>query len=178
MEWTYQITADDFVAFNHHFVRTNRFARSNVIRARIQGSVMILAAGGLFGSLSNNLTPIYCALIVVCAVLYFLFIPKYLMRNIATKVRRMIEKSSGGICGEKTFSLLDGQIRLVGEKEDNAYDYDTVLQIVTDTDRYYIYVGEMESLIVPFTAFADPAQREQFYRLLCEKVIAGGGKIA
>ncbi len=169
MELTYEITAEDFIAFNLNVLRVNPRAKRNITKGRIQGAVLILFAGILFGSLSNQASPLWYLVFVACAIAYFLWIPKYFASRIPGNVRKMLKNSSNKICGQKTLFLEDTHLRLVGEQEDNSYPYERIQQIIKDTAQYYIYIGEMEALIIPFSAFENEEAKMFFYSLLCEK---------
>ncbi len=169
MELTYEITAEDFIAFNLNFLRVNPRAKRNITKGRIQGAVLILFAGILFGTLSNRTSPLWYLLFAACAIAYFFLIPKYFTSRIPGNVRKMLKNSSNTICGRKTLFLEDSHLRLVGEKEDNAYPYERVQKIIKDAAQYYIYVGEMEALIIPFSAFENEEAKMFFYSLLYEK---------
>lgn len=177
LEWQYTITPEDFIAFNRYFMLHHPRAKRNLIKDRVLGAILILAAGGLFGSLNGQFSALWIGTFVVCAAVYFGIAPKLMLNSMANRVRKMLKNASSSICGEKTFVIEDTGVRLMGEGENSEYAYSKIQKVITDTNCFYILVGEMEALIVPFTAFADTAARENFAKELQERVQQGGGKI-
>lgn len=172
MDLQYTITPDDYVAFNQYFVLHNKQTRRNLMIGRIQGALIIFAAGMLVAYLRKAETLPTVLVFGACALLYFLLIPRYYIRNMGKRVKKMLETASKTACGEKTLTLEAEQLVLSGEGENSAYAYTVIEQIAQDTAHYYLYVGPMEALLVPFSAFADDAARQSFYQTLQDKLAA------
>ena len=177
VEITYDITAEDYIAFNLNYMRTNPVSKRGILKARIQGVVLILAGGGVCGYLYGAYTPFLIAVFVLAAALFAVFIPRTITKKVTENVRKTLKQSGSIACGRKTMTLEDGRFRLRGEGEDSLYHYAKVQKIVEDTAHYYIYVGAMEALIVPFSAFADAMVRKVFFEDLRTRVQAAGGAV-
>lgn len=177
MEITYDITAEDYIAFNLDYMRNNRTSKRNILKARLQGAVLILAAGGICGYLLNAYSPVLIAIFVAAAVLYALMIPRTITKKVTNNVRKTLQQSGSIACGQKSLVLEDGRFRLKGTGEDSLYDYAKVQKVVEDAAHFYIYTGQMEALIVPFTAFADAAARAAFLADFKARVQAAGGAV-
>lgn len=178
MEITYDITAEDYIAFNLYYMRTNPASRRNILKARIQGVVLILAGGGLCGYMSGKYTPLLIGIFALAAVLYAIFIPRTITKKVVNNVRKMLKQAGGVACGQKTLSLEEDRFRLKGAGEDSLYEYAAVQQVATDEAHYYIFTGVIEALIVPFTAFADEKAREAFMLDFNRRVTESGGASA
>lgn len=177
MEISYDITAEDYIAFNLNYMRTNPVSKRGILKARIQGIVLILAGGGVCGYLYGAYTPFLIAVFVLAAALFALLIPRTITKKVTENVRRTLKQSGSIACGRKTMSLEESKFRLRGEGEDSLYDYAKVQKIVEDMAHCYIYVGAMEALIVPFSAFTDGTARKVFFDDLRMRVQAAGGAV-
>lgn len=170
MELQYQITAEDFIAFNRYFMLHNARAKRNMTKDRVLGAIFILGAGGLFGSLQNHMSAVWISVFALCAIVYFFIAPKLLLNSMANRVRKMLKNASSTILGAKTMTLGEEQLRLQGDGEDSTYTYEKVEKIEEDLERYYIFVGELEALILPKEAFTSDAQKTQFFDFLQGKI--------
>lgn len=175
MEISYDITPEDYIAFNLHYMRNNPVSKRNILKARLQGIVLILAGGGICGYLYGEYSPALIAVFIIAAALYVFLIPRTITKKVTENVRKTLKQSGSIACGQKTLSLEDGSLRLRGEGEDSVYDYQKVQEIVEDQSHYYIYTGAMEALILPFSAFEDDAARKVFVETLRARVHAAGG---
>lgn len=178
MEFEYPITVEDYVVFNRSVALTHPQAKRNLTRGRIQGTLIILAAGFLLTYLRTDFTAWMLSVFVCMAALYAIFSPKFFLRSMEKRVRKMILTAPGIACGLKKLTLAETRLHLVGEGEDSAYEYSAIQQVIRGDAHYFIYVGAVEALIVPDTAFADSAERQSFYEALCEKVTHYGGSLA
>lgn len=172
MQANYEITADDYLAFNLSFLKNDKRLRGRLRRSQIMGTILILAAGGVYYGLAQHPSGAALGAFVFAAFVYALFIPFSVRNSVQKHVLTVLKKGSGTACGEKTLTLEEDQVRLTGEGEDSAYDYTAIDHIVTDKAHYFLFLGPMEALIVPFRAFADADEREAFVTALQSKMDA------
>lgn len=180
MQVNYEIGAEDFVAFNLHYARGNVMVQQNVLRMRLVGTGLILAGGMVVTFLQGAAAKPFLIwpIFGLCAALYFLLMPRSTYRKMEKGVRKMVEaRKQNGIVGQKTMTLKPDGVHLTGEGEDSFYAYDRVERVVQDAQHYYVFVGPMEALILPFRAFADEAAREAYWSALCQRVQKAGGRL-
>ncbi len=172
MQANYEITPDDYLAFNMSFLKNDKRLRGRLRRAQITGAVVILAAGGIYYGLAKQPSGAALGAFVFGAFIYALFIPFSVRNSVQKHVLTVLKKGSGTACGDKTLTLEEEQVRLTGEGEDSAYDYAAIDRIVTDKAHYFLFLGPMEALILPFRAFADADEREAFAATLQRRIDA------
>ncbi len=171
MEITYKIEPEDFVAFNLSYIQGSKAMRSNIRNTRMLCSAIILVGGCLLMQFLGALTIVSVVGYVALAAAAFFALPWYLMRRVRKGVLRMLSRPENKeICSEKTLSLGGEELSLTGGGEDSHYSYTMVERITEDDGHYFIYVGPMAALIVPFRAFATGEDKAAFYKTLCERV--------
>ena len=74
------------------------------------------------------------------------------------------------LCGPKTLTLRESEFELSGENEDTVYQYSAVQRTATDDKHYYIFVDEFSAVIVPFSAFENDAQKQEFYNKITANI--------
>ncbi len=164
MELHYNITKQDYVDFNLDYYTKNAIVQRSLMITRISVAVIVLLGGTILMYFLKALSPVSVALYAVLAVACFFGTPWYSKRKVVKNVDRILKRSNNQqLCGEKTFILKDDGFELKGENEDTEYKYEAVQRTSTDNSHYYIFVDEFSALIVPFSAFRDDKQKQEFY---------------
>lgn len=177
MQAQYEITADDYVAFNLNYMKNDPRAQKRLTLSQVAGAALILIAGGVFCFMQGGFSPLAMGVFVVAAILYALYIPWSVKGSVKKSVQRVLKNSAKSACGEKTLAIEAEKLHLNGAGEDSYYEYGSIVRVVTDDKHYFIYTGAMEALILPFRAFATEAERTGFYQALCDKVTDAGGSV-
>lgn len=165
MELHYSISENDYVAFNLNYFRNNALVQRSILLTRVAAAALCLLGGTALMAWVKLLTPISVAVYVALAVALFFLIPKYMENKTASNVKKILQKANNkNLCGAKTLTVNESKIRLVGENEDTTYKLEGVHRIATDAAHFYLFVHEMNALIIPFTAFQTETQRTDFYR--------------
>jgi len=169
VEFQFVITPEDFIQLqifhNEHSVMGKRMRR------------LVGAAGLVFLLL---ITALMCrgfyAIPVFAAAFYILWYALFSKKQFRKGLRRRFEKEIRAgkyqeYLGMKTFSLEENRLRGVSAYSTEEMSYDSIAHVEKDDARFYIYTGTTESIVilVPFTAFADEAEKLAFLRLLEEK---------
>lgn len=178
MQIKYNIEPDDFVAFNLSYMYSNPVMRANMRNTRIISACIVLFGGCALMQFFGKLSPLAVVIYVVLAGVIFFALPIMTKNKVRKGVLKMIANAQGQqICTEKTMTLDEKELILVGGGEDSHYTYDKVERVTDDAEHYFIYVGAMAALIVPYRAFATGEEKAEFYNTLCERVKQNGGKI-
>lgn len=178
MEITYKVEPDDFVAFNLSYIQGSPVMRANIRNTRLISAGIVLVGGCILMQMLGLLSPLSVAAYAALAVAVFFAVPYLMKRRVRKGVLRLLARPQNrNICSEKTLTLAESELTLVGGGEDSRYEYSAVERVTEDAEHYFIYVGAMAALIVPFRAFAGGEEKAAFYKELCAKVQQGGGKI-
>ena len=178
MQITYKITPDDFVGFNLSYMNNSKQMRASIRSTQIIAAVLTLAIGALLMFLKHKFSPLWAAVYVALAVVFFAFSPWLMRRRVKKSIYRTLSlPQNQHVCSEKTLALEEGGMHLTGGGEDSLHPYETIEHIDEDDARYYIYVGPMSAVIVPFAAFGSGEDKAAFYTALCGYVERAGGKV-
>lgn len=178
MQITYRVTPDDFVGFNLSYMSQARQMRASIRSMQLISAALIVGIGIVLMLLNGNFSPLWIVTYLAIAVAAFFVIPPVVRRRVKKSVYRTLSlPQNKHVCTEKTLMLETECLHLTGGGEDSKHPYATVERIDEDTARYYIYVGPMSAVIVPFSAFDAGEQKAAFYTQLCERVEAAGGKV-
>lgn len=163
MELQYDITKEDYIAFNLNYFNNNAIVQRSMLTTRIATAAICLLGGtGLMYwlKLSPWSVVVYVALAAAC----FFGVPPYMRHKMVKNVDKILKNANNKqLCGSKTLMLEEETFRLVGENEDTTYQYEAVQRIATDETHYYVFVDEFSAVIVPFSAFKNDEQRMEFY---------------
>lgn len=164
MELHYEITKDDYIAFNLNYFYNNALVQRSIKLTRIATAFIVLLGGTMLMYWLKALSVWSVAVYVALAALCFFGTPWYMKRKVLKNVDRVLARANNkSACGPKTMVLRDEEFQLAGENEDTTYRYEQVQRTASDEGHYYIFVDDYAALIVPFAAFADDAQKNEFY---------------
>jgi hypothetical protein len=106
----------------------------------------------------------------VLSIIAALFFPKFHWWHAEKTVRKLISEGKANEFVGKSVLVL-GETSIRGETSGRITEvgYDKVDRIVYDDERYYIYIGSLTAFIVPFRAFANEPQKDEFFGLLKSK---------
>lgn len=164
MELHYQITEQDFIAFNQYYFDHNKAVQRSIMITRVVTAAIVIIGGAILMALLGSLSLIPVIGYLLLAAVFFFGTPWYMRRKIGKKASRLLrDPENRYLCGSKTFLLHENEFELKGENEDTSYPYETVQRIEQDDNHYYIFIGARSGLIVPFSAFANKDEQSDFY---------------
>lgn len=171
MELHYNITKEDYVAFNLNYYRGNAVAQRSLKMTQALCSVIIIVGGSALMYWLKTLNVISILVYAVLAGAVYFVLPKYEERRVVKNVERILRNANNKqLCGAKTLILRETEFELSGENEDTVYQYAAVQRTASDDKHYFIFVDEFSAVIVPFSAFADEQQKQAFYRQITQNV--------
>lgn len=166
MVLNYEVTVDDYLAYNMFFYKESAEVKKPVLWFRIVFVVLALvnAASWMAGGDVRNLV----MLIVSCFMVAFA--RKIALGAVRRSVLRLVKGDKvDEFIGRQKLELLGDVIRWgkSGEKRETAYA--NVRKIERDEERLYVFTGGMTAFIVPAGVFQDEAEKEKFIDMINEK---------
>jgi len=161
VEVQYEVTMADMVEFNRYHMAHSPTVRRSLRTARVLASAGFVAIGIVISVEQGTFTGL--AVFGLASVLWFLLMPALVRRRTIKTVRRMLSEGEGrGLLGKCTLSIAVDGSRVVRETGESTFAWCAVDRIVTAERYVYIYVGATSALVIPKSAFADPAGCEWF----------------
>jgi hypothetical protein len=164
MQVTFEMTKDDYIAFNvHHQGHSPIFVRS---RRNVTGILALFGLGlGALSMLPGNKASIFVGLSFL-SIFFFLSAARHLL-NWRDRVRKAVERVLGenrnlAMLGKKEIVLTPVEMTAVGDLKSATYRWKAVEKIEGDDEHHYIYVGPLEAVIIPRRAFASDAEYTAF----------------
>ena len=158
MELHYDITKQDFIDFNLNYYNNNAIVQRSIRTMRIATAAIVILGGSALMYWLHTLTPVSIAVYVALAAVCFWGTPRYMRHKMIKNI-------------EKTLTLRESEFELSGENEDTVYQYSAVQRTATDDKHYYIFVDEFSAVIVPFSAFENDAQKQEFYNKITANIV-------
>ncbi len=165
----YELTKDDFRAFNLHHVRHSPTTRRQYLRAWLSFPVMWLIICTALWYLADRergtpmktfiaLLPLYSG-----APLYLIYYPWAYRRTLRKTVDGMMsEGRNGGTARKYRVSISPENVTESTDHVQTSTAWRGVEKITTSTLHAYIYTNALAAIIVPRRAFADPSEFEAF----------------
>lgn len=167
----YELTADDFVEFNHFHHNHSPALRRTRLVFRIGIPLFMILALLLTPLLTQRNERGYLdeltqmrLFFVVPPVLYFLA-PIAWKRRQASLIRRMLkEGSTRSMLGKCTITLNDDSISIQRPSSLSSYGLEAIDRICLNSDYCYLYVTSVSAIIVPRRAFSSNESFNEFVR--------------
>lgn len=167
----FELTPDDWVAFNLYHHRRSPTARRRYLRSWLFPAAVWLLGCMVLWYLADRGrgTPLQTFLallpLFVAAPIYLLWYPWAYRRNLEKIVAGMVSEGTNRqlFCRHRVTISPDG-IAESGEFGRSTTTWQAVERVVADGEYAYVYLNALAAIIVPRRAFANPAQFDEFVR--------------
>jgi len=159
MTLRFNVTENDYLQFNIFHNKHSPTVRRTLLLLRFLLPVMLIS----FTFLSGRLSTINLISIAIISVIWFCVTPALFLCSIKRSVRRLMKEGKcNEFVGERTVIFSEASIRLEAETRTVETSFSAVERIVSDDERFYIYIGAISAYIIPFSAFATKAEKAEF----------------
>lgn len=171
MEINYELTETDYLDFNLHHAKSSPTIQHSILVQRLLGPVVFLIAP-FFAAKKSGLPLWYWFILFgIVSVVWFVFYPKYLNRDISRKTLKIIKEGENeNILGKKTIVLTSDDIIETGLSSDEKVKLSSIKKIEETEKHIFIYISSMSAFIVPIRAFENTELKDEFIRKIKEKI--------
>lgn len=170
MELETYLTKRDYIYFNLHHIKNQKNNFDLIIYI-----VLVFISFVYFILINYNLA-LFSSMLFACVVVYLIsrFL-KYRPNILSYKYFEILlkyaskDKNINEFIGNQKITLKDDCIELISEYSTEIYYYNKILSIENDDERYYIYVGSLKAIIIPFSAFDNSSVNDVFIDFLKSK---------
>ena len=156
-----EITREDFLNFNKHFLRKKRLKKQFLIpSAFIIICILILNIGKPF-----NLPVILVELLFLITIWTLISFVSYKIGLLALK---KMPDTDGSILGPKTYVLEENGFKEISENSETLIKWSGIKNIEEVKDYYFIYVDNISAYIIPKRDFLNKNKEEEFIRTMEE----------
>jgi len=165
----FKVSQREYIHFNvDHFCKA-KSARGARLRMRfilpLLLFVVLFMLDGFKVTTTNVISSVSAAL-VWSTFLYKIVYEKTIRQNV---VKYINSGNADSILGNQKITLLDTGMEESNNVHVQQIEYSAIEAIKSDHDIYYIYTGPKKAVIIPYSAFDNARQRQDFINLLSEK---------
>lgn len=164
----YELTKDDWSAFNYYHHFHSPTARRQYLRGWFGSVIIVLLVClgiSILGSL-NSPSPrsIFSVLLpFLCAVLCLLWFPWAYRRKVRKIVAGMIgEGRNRTLLGRQRVTISPESIRRSSDFDQTTIRWSAVERVIKDKNHAFVYTSALTSIIIPRRAFADDVGFDEF----------------
>ncbi|MGE8082038.1 YcxB family protein [Peribacillus loiseleuriae] len=167
MELKYEMTKDDHLAFNLHYVKHSKTIKQSLFMQRFLVPIIFLILPFvLFWMIGEFLIGFFITFALI-SIVWIVFYPKYFYGHIIRNVKKVLnEGSNDNLLGQHVFiSTEDGFIEKsrVGETK---IGWSSIERIEENEDYFFLFISTMNAYIVPKRSFPDKASQEDFKKMI------------
>ena len=160
----YDLTNDDYVAFNERVARTAPGVVDQYRRIRMIGTVATAVAIGL---LVREPVEALVMAALVGTVMWFAFVP-IVRRSMRAQLRRLAKAGNLGRLGPTVLTWDPYGITESATDSEASVGWPRVTRIDETDDHLFVFTGDLEALVVPRRAGADVAELAVYARTQLE----------
>lgn len=159
----YVITSEDYISYHLSYYLSSAAGKKVRRRFQFTGAVILFLLFPKF----HPILLVGQALIIALWVMWF---PRVFAKILSARLRGMM--ASGQFSrwiGPYSFTLSEETIWIKSPMATASVDYEKIRSINNDSERIYVETMNNEVYAVPFNAFEDSEQKEEFLRQIREK---------
>lgn len=149
MELKYDLTSDDFIAYNIHFALTSEAGLRQLGAFRLTMSLVpsFLFCAGIAIALSNLVAGVVAA--IVSFVVLWLVSPWLWSRAVRKNVRRMARNNGLGEPGARQLFADDRGLRQESANGETLRSWSGISRIDETPEHAFIYIGPVQAFVIP-----------------------------
>lgn len=158
----YSLTNEDYIAFNQYAAKHNPVIAEQSRRVRATGTI-VAAVGGVvaFWLISREVFTTVLMAAAVAAAMWFIW-PRTHRRAITSQLNRLAKAGDLGRVGETVLTWDDQGLTEAATASQAMVGWPRVRRIEETTQHLFVFVGDLEALIVPKRAGAGVAELTHF----------------
>jgi hypothetical protein len=166
MEIEYELTAEDYVAFNLYNIRHSPGIKKRMMTTRIILALFMLAftlgMGYLMGI--TQLLFVYILLMAIgVGIFIFFYYPRSVESNLHRQIPRMLKEGKvADSTGMRKVRLAPEGLFNVRPSGEIKVLWDALDRLAAAPDYVFIYTGDMKGVVIPQRAFEGEVTREAF----------------
>lgn len=163
MELHFKISFEDIVELHKNII-----ANSNHHK-KLRWMIFILSSAYYLIFVLNRITLFSVTVTIIC---FILFIPLFNYVALFATKRILIKQKNLLLIGEHKLTINDDGIIQETEGSHTVFEWSLFVNVRQDSSNYYLYVSDLQALLVPKEAFLDKEAEQDFNRYL-EKNMTG-----
>lgn len=167
MELIYDLTKEDYLAFQLHAAKQSETVKRALIMQRLMGPVLFLLFALIVSWVTEEWLPGLFITFAVASVLWVILYPKYFYGHIKRNVSKMLNESRNDnmfglhtlVMDRKGFT----EKNRAGEKKTN---WSGIERVEENEAYFFLFISIMEAYIVPKRVFENEDRQEEFKTLV------------
>lgn len=150
----YNQSVDDIVAFNIHHLNHSKTGKKALMIQRLVGPIMFIVMFFVITMISDIPAWYWGISFAIAAVLWVIFYPKSVVKQVEKRVRKMIEEDDNkGLIGDRVVEISENGIDVTTDYSKVNHSWESVNKIEQDEKYIYIYQSSMSAVMIPKSIF-------------------------
>ncbi|MDO4799203.1 MAG: YcxB family protein [Bacillota bacterium] len=170
MQYHFELTEQDYITFNMHYILHSPQQQSQLRRSRIWISLLPILVAVTTVWATGTQDWIYAALLCLIGVACFFLFPRLFYAIVRKNLRHLLREKRNTVLGPRTLIFEEEELRHVTEHGEERTRYSAIVDLRTTAEAIYLYHGPMVADILPLRAVGDPAERDRLLAFLRTKL--------
>jgi hypothetical protein len=169
MELEYELTEDDYIAFNLYYVKHSKTVKQSLFMQRFLPPIIFLIFPFVLFWVTGEFLMVLLISFVLFSVVWIIFYPRYFYGYIKRNVSKLLnEGSNANILGRHVFiSTEDGFVEK-NRAEQRSGRWSSIERVEENDYYYFLFFSTMNAYIVPKRSFSDKDSQEKFKEMIAK----------
>ena len=167
MELKYEMTKDDHLAFNLHYVKHSKTIKQSLSMQRFLVPFIFLILPFVLFWITGEFLIGFFITFALISVGWIVFYPKYFYGHIIRNVKKVLnEGSNDNLFGQHVFISTEVGFIEKNRAGETKIGWSSIERIEENEDYYFLFFSTMNAYIVPKRSFPDEASQEDFKQMI------------
>lgn len=170
MKVEYQLSEEDYVAFNKYHLKHSQTGKQKLLIVRWIGPGFFSAAV-LLHALILGFDPIFMMVMMVMSVFWYYWYPARVEKEVAISVKKMLsEGENKSFLAMQTLELLEIGVVLSNTFETQTMSWTTFIKVEKTNEHIFLFKSPVMAIVIPVQAFKDEEEYHEFFDYLSIKI--------
>lgn len=164
----YQLTIDDWLAFNRFYHTTSHVSRNQMRTKKIAFSFIVMCTSFLtLYAITKTINLAFIIGVIFVGLFSYIGIAKFFVTRLYKNARKIYESGQNKMLREvRTLTISPNYIETQSSLAENRMKWPLVEKVAVDNEYIFIFISANQAVIIPNRAFQHETQRQEFIALI------------
>ncbi len=172
MQLTYTLTEQDYIDFNLYTFKTSKTMKRGVLRQRIIGPVIFMAASRFAPRILD--IPAWFSYLIfgLASIAWVIYYPKKIEKHLVKTIKKRFEEGDNhGLLAETVLIMDEEGLHFQNDYNESFVKWSVVNKIEESESHIYLFNSSISAHIIPKMAFSSTNEMEEFRRQVDTRIL-------
>ncbi|RJS58883.1 hypothetical protein CJ483_01415 [Bacillus sp. PK3_68] len=177
MEIKYELTKDDYLAFNLHYVKHSKTIKQSLFRQQFFVPIIFLILPFIFPLVAGEFSVGFSIVFMLVSVVWMIFYPKYFYWHVMSHINKSFnEGNNENLLGEHTFTFNDEGFIETNRAGESQVSWSSIEKVEENDQYFFLFFSTMSAYILPKRSFLNETDQKNFQRRMDQRISSAASK--